>query len=246
METRLIEIFSSIQGEGPYLGVRQIFLRFAGCNLKCAYCDTPFEPMDKFRVEYKTGSGNFDYFNNQVTPSEVASILNSMELESNHSISLTGGEPLLHAGFILELAELLKEKKVKFYLETNGTLPDQLEKVLDVIDIISMDIKLPGSAACGNLWAAHEAFLKIGQCKEIFVKIVVSSDTSNQEVNDACETIRKVDRNIPLIIQPVDSHKGFPDKSPSMDKLIEIQGLGFNYLTDVRIIPQTHKLMGIL
>ncbi|MBI2447469.1 MAG: 7-carboxy-7-deazaguanine synthase QueE, partial [Candidatus Omnitrophica bacterium] len=40
MKTKISEIFSSIQGEGLYLGKRQIFVRFYGCNMRCAYCDT--------------------------------------------------------------------------------------------------------------------------------------------------------------------------------------------------------------
>ncbi|PLX95348.1 MAG: 7-carboxy-7-deazaguanine synthase QueE, partial [Desulfuromonas sp.] len=55
----MIELFSSIQGEGVFLGERQAFLRLAGCNLDCAYCDTPFVPTSHCRVEETPGSGVF-------------------------------------------------------------------------------------------------------------------------------------------------------------------------------------------
>ncbi|HRM60154.1 MAG TPA: 4Fe-4S cluster-binding domain-containing protein, partial [Megamonas funiformis] len=56
----------------------------------------------------------------------------------HHSISITGGEPLLFTDFIRALAQKVKQFNVPLFLETNGTLPQQLEKVIDIIDIISM------------------------------------------------------------------------------------------------------------
>ncbi|HWI54085.1 MAG TPA: hypothetical protein VNT57_00195, partial [Desulfobacteria bacterium] len=128
----------------------------------------------------------------------------------------------------------------------NGTLTGELLRVVNLIDVISMDIKLPSSTECGDLWQAHEEFLRIGRHKEIFVKIVVTSETSEEEFIKACETVGKVDKNIPLVIQPVSSHKGFPDRDPSISKLISLQEIGLRFLTDVRIIPQTHKYLGLL
>ncbi|HWI54270.1 MAG TPA: 7-carboxy-7-deazaguanine synthase QueE, partial [Desulfobacteria bacterium] len=95
VKTHLVEIFSSVQGEGLYLGVKQIFIRFAGCNLKCKYCDTPFEPETGFRVEVPAGSGRFDLYQNPVTPDQIIDIIKRLDPQLCHSISLTGGEPLL-------------------------------------------------------------------------------------------------------------------------------------------------------
>ena len=246
VKTHLVEIFSSVQGEGLYLGVRQIFIRFAGCNLQCSYCDTPTNTEMEFRVEVPVGSRRFDLYQNPVTPEKTASIINRLNPERCHSISLTGGEPLLHTEFIKEFGEQTIQRGIKLYLETNGTLAEELKRVVDIIDIISMDIKLPSSTECGELWSAHEEFLRIGRDKEIFVKTVVTSETSEEEFMKACETIGKVDKNIPLVIQPVSSHDGFPDRNPSLGKIISLQEVGLGFLSDVRIIPQTHKYLGLL
>ena len=103
---KINEIFDSIQGEGPYIGYRQIFIRFCGCNMDCAYCDTDF----------KTGA---DY-----TPEQLVKKLDTFDLNAIHSISLTGGEPLIHLEFLKDFLPLVDKK---IYLETNGTMPQALK-----------------------------------------------------------------------------------------------------------------------
>ena len=95
METAFIkEIFTSVQGEGFFIGEKQIFIRFCGCNLKCDYCDTNFEKENNFFVY-----GLEKTFNNPINATSLAQIANSFDTET---ISLTGGEPLLHKDFLLD------------------------------------------------------------------------------------------------------------------------------------------------
>jgi len=242
----LVEIFSSIQGEGPYAGVRQVFVRFAGCNLKCSYCDTPHEREAEYRVETVPGSGVFDRFPNPVDEETVSCIINNLISGNIHSICLTGGEPLLQTEFIRNLAQILRKNGLKVYLETNGSLPGALEEVLPFVDYISMDIKLPGSTGIEVEWNTHKEFLKKGLQKNIFVKAVVSSDTSDSEITAASRLIQGVDTHIPLIIQPVTPHPGFPGETPTAGRLLKLQELSLNHINDVRVIPQTHKMMGQL
>lgn len=242
----LVEIFSSVQGEGIYTGVRQIFIRFSGCNLKCLYCDTDYEPKPSFRVEARPGSREFKSYPNPAEPENVARIIEKLNINKAHSISLTGGEPLLSMEFIAQLGQLLKGRGVKFYLETNGTLATELNRVLAWIDIICMDIKLPGSAGCREMWDAHREFLAIGAKKEIFVKTVVSPATREQEIIRACKTIAAVDCGISLVIQPVSP---LPEGLKAREfnrKLLKWQETALEHIKDVRIIPQTHKLLGQL
>lgn len=246
MKTHLVEVFSSVQGEGLYIGVRQIFIRFAGCNLQCKYCDTPFQSEPEFRLEFPPGTGRFEKHKNPVTSVEAADIIDRLNPQQCHSISLTGGEPLLHSGFIEQFGLLMRQRGIKLYLETNGTLTEELTRVLDLVDIISMDIKLPSSTECADLWTLHEDFLRIGQYKDIFVKTVVSSKTSPEEIIETCKIIKNVNYKIPLVIQPVNSHTGFPDRNPSLRQITGFQEIGLRYLADVRIIPQTHKYLGLL
>lgn len=246
MTAQLTEIFSSIQGEGPYLGLRQIFLRFSGCNLKCNYCDTGHKADPVFRVESIPGSGIFDYYNNPVTPTDTAEIITGFDFKYNHSLSLTGGEPLLQTGFIKELGSLLKGKGLPFFLETNGTLPDRLAEVIDCIDIISMDIKLPSATKGFALWDLHRDFLKIGATKKIYVKIVVTGETTSEEIIQTSQIIRDINSDILLVLQPVDPRSVSPEQSVTVQQLFQFQETSLNYIDDVRVIPQTHKVLGQL
>lgn len=234
--TNLIEIFSSVQGEGKFVGCRQIFIRLAGCNLNCAYCDTNFNPPVFCSVENTL-------IKNPVTAQQVAEIVKKLNSETPaHSISFTGGEPLLHKNFIAEVSQLTKNSGLKIFLETNGTLADELEKILNCIDIVSMDIKLP-TATGKNLFPEHEKFLKIAAKKDLYAKIVIAAETSDEEFNDAINLIAKVSKKILLILQPVTPVKNF--HAASSEKILSLQSRALKILEDVRVIPQTHKLINV-
>ena len=74
METNIIEIFSSVQGEGRYVGCRQLFVRFEGCNINCQFCDTENAPGSHLmcNIETRPGSRKFTEIINPVEASEVA------------------------------------------------------------------------------------------------------------------------------------------------------------------------------
>ena len=272
----LCEIFDSIQGEGIYLGVRQIFLRFAGCNLRCEYCDTPQAlRRHKYCRAMSHESCVMSKIENPMTVDSIIFILKSYLSNiqypgSNiyHSVSLTGGEPLLQVDFIKELIPQLKKLGLKIYLETNGVLPDALKKIVDEVDFIAMDIKLP-TAIGQKLWKEHKKFLKQCamnytttildrkmKCALVFVKIVITPRTSGGEIKKAAELIAEVNREIPLVLQP-DSKKrdsprpavaGAPTTSsvnsdgPQGQSLFYYQEIASRILKDVRIIPQLHNV----
>lgn len=245
MKYPVVEIFSSVQGEGVYVGCRQIFIRMHGCNLKCSYCDTiSGDIQPDCRVEETPGKRDFKLFANPLGAEDIARAAASLKLSQHHSVSLTGGEPLLYPSLIKDLAPLIKGTRRGIYLETNGALPENLAEVINLIDIVAMDIKLPGTAGIAPLWKAHRSFLKIACAKYTFVKIVVGGDTLPEEVKTAAELIKDTDPDIPLVIQPV-SVKG-EITAISTKQLLELQELALNILDDVRIIPQNHKIMGFL
>lgn len=245
MKTWVREVFSSIQGEGIYVGVRQIFLRFTGCNLNCAYCDTnetQNNQEDMFRVEIEPGQGKFANYRNPISSEELIKIIMKLKPEIHHSLSLTGGEPLLQADFLEELLPLFN-RSCPVFLETNGTLPDHLVKVLPYIDIISMDIKLP-SVTGRELWQQHEDFLRYSRGKEVYVKTVLTGGTTQGELDQIIELIKKVDRSIPLVLQPVTPVGEV--KQMAGEELIGVQDYLSTFLQNVRVIPQTHKILNQL
>jgi len=238
----LVEVFSSIQGEGLYVGCRQVFVRLAGCNIECAYCDTAASRKITSHCRIESISGQRDFVNlcNPLVVDDLAKRINSLLLHPHHSVSLTGGEPLCQAAALNELAPQIKGL---VYLETNGTMPDELAKVVANIDIISMDIKLP-SITGRYFWNEHAKFLQIAKQRKVFVKLVLSGETSHEELDRALALIADVDNEIPLILQPVTPINGC---SPvSSDALLAWQSLALTVLKDVRVIPQTHKYLGQL
>lgn len=232
----LIEIFSSVQGEGKYVGCRQIFVRLANCNLNCAYCDTNFNPAEFFSVEDK-------FIKNPADAQQVAEIVKNLNAKvPAHSISFTGGEPLLQKNFIGEVARLLKGSGLKIFLETNGTLYDELEKILDCVDIVSMDIKLP-SAVGENFFDRHRKFLQVAAQKDLYAKIVISAETLDAEFDAAINLIAEVSRDILLILQPVTPVGKI--QAASAEKILSLQARALKTLQNVRVIPQTHRLINV-
>lgn len=243
MQENLIEIFSSIQGEGKYVGSRQIFVRFEGCNLDCKYCDTENKPGSHAvcQVETQAGSRQFRKLANPLSADEVAASINKMLAEIPHqAVSFTGGEPLLHADFILELTSKIK---TKIFLETNGTLYKALAKLLPVTDIISMDIKLP-SILTKPVWEVHEKFIELAKTKDLYIKVVVANETPMMEFYQAVDLVSKIAPATLFIIQPVTPFGGCQAASP--EKILACQNYALKKLQDVRVIPQTHKMINQL
>lgn len=215
------EIFDSIQGEGPYIGYRQLFIRFCGCNINCAYCDT----------EFKTGSN--------YTTEELLKKIKTFDLESIHSISLTGGEPLVHFEF---LKEFLPRINKKIYLETNGTMEHALEEIIENIDIISMDFKIDSSSKIGDIFMRHEDFIKTARKyeKEIFAKIVFDEKIQDFEINESIRLAEKY--KVPLILQPKMDGNNIAVSTEFIEKTMK--KFTARYL-DTRLIGQVHKFFNI-
>lgn len=230
MEAPIIEIFSSIQGEGLLIGERQIFVRFAGCNLNCSYCDT--------ENSKSINSGKL------MTVEEVVDEINNLKTPDLSSISFTGGEPMLHAEFI---NEIIKQTNLKSLLETNGTLPEELNKIED-LTWASVDIKLPEHF--NNNWSEEIlekeiSFLKllIQHNINLYCKMVVLPSTNIDTVE---RIIKRVSEKIPsetnlsLVLQPVSPLNLWKNN----DKLFKFSEIIGKYMK-VYTIPQIHKILNI-
>jgi len=197
------QVFFSVQGEGVFIGYPQVFIRFAGCNLSCRYCDLP-------RSATLSGSPNVKKLTG---PRLLKRILTIVEKNGAiHSVSLTGGEPLLQADFLTGFLPLLKRRKIPVYLETNGTLPEELKKVGKYLDFIAMDLKIPSATEQAARWCAHRYFLQ--ECQhltgQIFVKVVVTNGADSEEIDYAARLVRKINPRTPLVIQPALDRSGRP------------------------------------
>lgn len=214
------EIFSSIQGEGPYVGYKQLFIRFCNCNLKCNYCDTDFSANNNCK-EYEA--------------LELANEVN--KYKDVHSVSLTGGEPLLAVEFLKEVLPLINKK---VYLETNATLADKFLEIKKYIDIVSADIKLESSTGIKDTFKLHDKFFEVCSGVKTFAKIVFDEKITDYEIEQCCSLAEKY--KLCLILQP----KMSEDKMTISSEFAE--GIFNKFLRryeNVRLIPQVHKFLNI-
>jgi organic radical activating enzyme len=163
---------------------------------------------------------------------------------AHHSISFTGGEPLLKAHSLAKWFPELR-KLIPVHLETNGTMTDALISVIGLADFISMDMKLPSTSGCtAQLWELHRLFLKQCLGSNVSVKVVVGESTDSSEIDRVCDIINSADRATPLFLQPLTLSDGTVGISPS--RIMRLQELAAARVPDVRVIPQMHKLLGLL
>lgn len=240
----LSEVFVSFQGEGAHVGRRHLFVRLAGCNIRCRYCDTPDS------LERTAGYTIWDRDqrverSNPVSSDELGAIIQRF-IENDKpidAVALTGGEPLVQSDF---LATTLANHRigVPVLLETNGMLPNKLAEVLPFIDIISMDLKLPSNTGESSFWEEHAAFVELGRTKDLYIKIVVDQTTDSAEVEGAFRLIADRVPGAATFIQPMTGVSG--GVAISAARLSEFYAVGHKYMKSIRVMPQTHKAMGIM
>ena len=163
----IVELFESIQGEGIWLGMPSLFIRFAGCNLNCCWCDTP---------RARAMDAGTDY--------PVEALLARALQSSLRAVVITGGEPTLHAEELVQLCDSLKAAGKRITLETNATafVPCRA-------DLISMSPKLPGSQADGrtDMWCEEILRQYCESGTSVQVKLVVGSE---EEARQALRAIK--------------------------------------------------------
>ena len=247
----LSEIYSAIQGEGPLVGIRQIFVRLSACDLRCVWCDTP-DSLIRTKlcsIESSAGTRKFHEVKNPININALLSHIKLLSPELHHSISLTGGEPLLQSDFLQNFLLIMKKEiSLPIYLETGGHRPEELSKTINFLDFISMDFKLPSSADTGILWDKHKEFLevssKIKNLQDLWIKIVITENTLLDELIRAVDLIKSVypGNNPEIFLQPVTKINGIapPDES----ELLNIQKNLFKLYPKIRVIPQMHRLIG--
>ncbi len=249
MKSYLSEIFSSVQGEGPYVGERHLFVRFCTCHRACVFCDTNTERTETVLVEKLHGTGVFDQVPNPLTIEQVVELIREVDKnKNNRRIALTGGAPLLQAKYLQELLPRLCGDDHSIYLETAGDLPQQLKSIIEWIDIVAMDVKLSSVTKEENTFPAHWQFLKTCRDYEVdvFTKLVLSADTHEGELVEAVKGIKKAGgKDTLVVIQPM-TKAAKTDAVPTGEQLLRWQDKIGQIMSNVRVIPQTHKMLEML
>jgi len=256
-DANLVEIFSSVQGEGPHIGETTLFVRFGECDLRCRWCDTPYtwRPAKTCRFERTRGSAEFDVRDNPVLVEDAIAAAERLELSRHAFVSLTGGEPLLQPTAVREFALAIRARGPRVHLETHGLHADALTQVVDAVDVVSMDWKFasdvrrvgdPRSGPVAAFDDAHDAFLKIArQASEVVIKLVVAPATSDEEIDEVCRRVAPHADEISLILQPVTPFGGVREATdPS--RLHAVLRRASAAVPRVRLIPQTNRILDLL
>jgi 7-carboxy-7-deazaguanine synthase len=242
-DANIYEVFNSLQGEGPYVGTRQVFVRFQGCPLTCVYCDSV--GARRYKSSRRAESGRSSSLKNPVSAKALARLIESLWTPATQHISLTGGEPLLNADFILELAE---ESGRPMYLETNAFSSRRARRLKESICIAACDIKLPehgATSAYAQLFREELRTIKLFHKSQVdvFTKVVAMNETMSETIAHVARHLAAIDTNLLLILQPVAPLPRLIP--PESHQLLQLMDVAARYLRHVRVIPQVHKKLGI-
>ena len=136
----------------------------------------------------------------------------------------------------MALSKYKKELNKKIYLETNGTLFEELKEIIEFVDVVSMDIKLKSATGQENRFLDNEKFLEIASKKEALLKIVFDENIKNEEIDEVIKIAKKY--NSLIILQP----KMPINSEVELDKIFD---LFYQKYQNIRLIPQTHKFLNL-
>lgn len=249
------EVFSAIQGEAALVGERQVFVRLTGCNIRCSYCDQP-EALERTagpcRLETTAGRRDWSIEASPLAIDRVVEAVSALWGQvPHHSISLTGGEPLLQGTRVEILVKRFAERGWPVMLETNGTLVPPLRKVISHLAYVSMDLKL--RSVDGELVAptTQAKFLSeaLASVATTWVKVVIGPDTDPDEFAAGIAMVAgaSAGRDVPVevFLQPLTPF-GTAATAPTPEQVLELHEQALRIHPRVRVVPQTHKAIGQL
>lgn len=167
------EIFGpTIQGEGIHTGHRVGFLRLAGCNLACVWCDTPYSwDWSRFDKNEESHKMTIDAVSDQISPMQVSRLI------------VTGGEPMLQQR---QFQALKNATGCKLDIETNGTIEPKPETI-DAVDMFVVSVKLAHAGDSDELrikWEAIFKFAELAEQGKAIFKFVAKDSMDFEEIRE--------------------------------------------------------------
>jgi len=242
---RVAEVFRSFQGEGLLLGQRQVFVRLAGCQVDCRYCDTAWAFDTPASVVVPGSDGR--RVDNPMTAAALVELVAAADPPGQPggpaSVSLTGGEPLEQVDFCLAVIAELSGRDVM--LETSALDAEALARLVPHLRWVAADLKLPSATGRSGCLDEHEEVLASGVLDQVetFFKLIVDGDVDEVELGRAADLLARHAPGRQVFLQPVTPLGGSPPLPPDrLDALVDVL---LTRALPVRIVPQVHKLLRV-
>lgn len=239
------EIFASVCGEGLNVGTMQLFIRLAECSPGCRHCRAKNAPPAEETFIIRPWPGpQLQKINNPISPSRlIQKIEKIFPLNIFYSVSFIGGEPLCQAGFISEMAQLLRKKAVNVFADSLFPDCEVFNQLYSEIDQWSLTLKSPGklTTAAKNLRRMENILEKVDP-SNCYLRIVVNSDDDPQEFTEFFSNLNLDD--FTLVIQPGAEPPSFI-KDWDTGTILEWIKTFQPFFLQIRWIPQVHKLLRI-
>jgi len=190
-----------VQKKGLYLGQRQVLVNFAMSNTDSPYNDIHAE-------------------GEELTAEELLQRISESAKKKCELICLGGGEPLLQVDYF---KGVLQQMPLPLYLQTNGTLPQNIIEVLDYISMFGVEL-MP------SYLNEFTQCLNVLTDSDYYVKLVVTKDVKPKEVEDYAKLIASYNEKTVFVLEPLFGVKTY----------LSLQAMALRHLKDVRVVPRMH------
>ncbi|OLO39107.1 7-carboxy-7-deazaguanine synthase QueE [Alkalihalophilus pseudofirmus] len=231
----VIEIFGpTIQGEGMVVGRKTMFVRTAGCDYRCSWCDSAFTWDGSAKDQIK-----------QMSAEQIFEQLITIGGNRFDHVTISGGNPALYSS-ICELIDVLQKNNIQIGLETQGS---KWQEWFTKVDDLTISPKPPSSGMETNFDILDEIIEQLQKSNRVASNVSVKVVIFNKEDFEYAKRVHKRYQNVPFFLQVGNEDLGNENPTQLMKKLINSyeqlieKVIASEELNDVKVLPQLHTLL---